>query len=34
MSLKFISTVNWVDIFEQLSKVEQILREDPQVFIP
>jgi len=32
MSLKFISTVNWVDIFEQLSKVEQILREDPSGF--
>lgn len=32
VSLKFISTVNWVDIFEELSKVEQILREDPDGF--
>lgn len=29
VSLKFISTANWVDIFEQLSKIEEILRADP-----
>ncbi|PQQ67206.1 GH36-type glycosyl hydrolase domain-containing protein [Acetivibrio saccincola] len=29
ISLKFISTTDWVEIFETLSKVEGILREDP-----
>ncbi|WP_010248384.1 GH36-type glycosyl hydrolase domain-containing protein [Acetivibrio cellulolyticus] len=29
ISLKFISSSNWVDIFEALSKVEDVLRSDP-----
>ena len=29
ISLKFISTTDWVEIFETLSKVENILKEDP-----
>lgn len=29
VSLKFISTTDWIEIFETLSKVESILREDP-----
>ena len=29
ISLKYISSSNWVDIFEQLSKVESILRSEP-----
>jgi len=29
ISLKYISSSNWVDIFEALSKVESILRSDP-----
>jgi cyclic beta-1,2-glucan synthetase len=29
ISLKYISSTNWVDIFEALSKVENILRSDP-----
>ncbi|NLD45998.1 MAG: glycosyl transferase, partial [Clostridiaceae bacterium] len=28
-SLKFISNANWVEIFEELSRVEHILRRDP-----
>lgn len=34
VSLKFISITNWVDIFETLSKVETILREDPDGIYP
>ncbi|MDQ2087331.1 glucoamylase family protein [Herbivorax sp. ANBcel31] len=29
ISLKFISTTDWVEVFEALSKVEEILRQDP-----
>lgn len=29
ISLKYISSSNWVDIFEALSKVENVLRSDP-----
>lgn len=29
MSLKYISTTNWVDIFERLNAVDKILRSDP-----
>src|SRR5690606_30979552 len=28
-SLKFVSGLKWKDIFEELSEVEKILREDP-----
>jgi len=29
-SLRFISSIKWEDVFEELSLVEQILREDPE----
>ena len=29
LSLKFISGLNWIDVFESLSTLEQILRKDP-----
>lgn len=34
ISLKFISTTHWVEIFETLSRVEKILREDPDGTYP
>ena len=34
MSLKYISIANWVEIFEILSKAEQILRKDPDGTYP
>ncbi|MCX7841464.1 MAG: glycosyl transferase [Clostridia bacterium] len=29
ISLKFISSMDWVEVFEETSRVEQLLREDP-----
>jgi len=34
ISLKFISTSDWIDIFESTSSVEQILRQDPDGTYP
>lgn len=34
VSLRFISTLDWIDIFESLSEVEQILRNDPDGTYP
>ncbi|TYQ15914.1 UNVERIFIED_CONTAM: cellobiose phosphorylase [Acetivibrio alkalicellulosi] len=34
ISLKFISTTNWIEIFEALSRVEDILRKDPDGTYP
>jgi len=33
-SIKFISTLDWSEIFEKLSQVEQILRQDPSGIYP